>query len=365
MRHIVIDARELRTSTGRYVERLLHYLQQIDGSHEYTVLLKPKDIDGWEPSNPNFKKVVCPYKEFTFSEQIGLYKQIKNIHADLVFFPMVQQPVLYHGPVVTTIQDLTTIRFKNPTKNWLIFVIKQQVYKWLNKRVMHKSRLLISPTTFVRDDAADFSGVPRSKFTVTLESADPLPRPARPLPYLKNKDFIMYVGRPTPHKNLWRLIESFQILRANHPSLALVLVGKKDAMYDLIEARVKKENVDGVIFTGFVSDNNLRWMYENCRAYVFPSLSEGFGLPAVEAMLHGAPVASSNATCIPEVLGDAAHYFDPLDINDMAKTIAEVLDDKKLRDRLVAKGKKQAAKYSWRRMAEQTLGVFERALGEK
>lgn len=364
MKHIVIDARELRTSTGRYVERLLHYLQQIDNNHEYTVLLKPKDIDGWQSSNPRFKKVACPYKEFTFSEQIGLYKQIKNIHADLVFFPMVQQPVLYRGLVVTTIQDLTTIRFKNPTKNWLVFAIKQQVYKWLNKRVMHKSRLLIVPTEFVRNDAAAFSNVPRSKFTATLEAADPLPRPADPLPYLQNEKFIMYVGRPTPHKNLWRLVEAFRVLRASYPSLTLVLAGKKDAMYTLIESRVKKEGIKGVVFTGFVTDNNLRWLYENCQAYVFPSLSEGFGLPALEAMMHGAPVVSSNATCLPEVCGDAAHYFDPKNVQDMAKKIAEVIDNKALRQALIKKGHEQAGTYSWKRMAQQTLEVFNRALKE-
>lgn len=364
MKHIVIDARELRTSTGRYVERLLHYLQQIDQGHTYTVLLKPKDFDGWEPSNPLFTKVVCPHKEFTFSEQIGMLKQIKNIDADLMFFPMVQQPILYKGLVVTTIQDLTTIRFRNPTKNRIIFTIKQQVYKWVNKRVMHKSELLIAPTEFVRDDAAAFASVPRSKFTVTLESADPLPRQADPLPYLQDKDFIMYVGRPLPHKNLWRLIEAFQQLRQSHPTLTLVLVGKKDTMYDMIESRVNKQGIEGVVFAGFVSDNQLRWMYEHCQAYVFASLSEGFGLPPLEAMLHGAPVVSSNASCIPEVCGDAAHYFDPLDVNDMATKIAEVLGDDKLRSQLVAKGAKQAAKYSWKRMAEQTLAVFKKALGE-
>lgn len=362
MKHIVIDARELRTTTGRYVERLLHYLQQIDNEHRYTVLLKPKDMAGWEPINPNFTKVACPHKEFTFAEQIGLLKQITNMRPDLVFFPMVQQPVLYRGTVVTTIQDLTATRFRNPTKNPIIFTIKQLVYKWVNKRVMHKSKLLISPTKFVRDDASAFSGVPKSKFTVTYEAADPLPRPAKPLPYLKNKKFIMYVGRPQPHKNLWRLIEAFRILQPTHPDLRLVLAGKKDAMYELIEQRIKKEGIEGIIFTDFVPDESLRWLYEHCQAYIFPSLSEGFGLPALEAMLHGAPVASSNATCLPEVYGKAAHYFNPLDPKDIARAIDDILSKPALRKKLIEAGKKQAAKYSWKRMAEQTLGVFKKAL---
>src|SRR5256885_16047540 len=112
---IVIDARELRTSSGRYVERLLHYLQQIDHQHEYVVLLKPEDISGWQPTNPAFHAEVCPYKEFTFYEQSRFYEQLNRLAPDLVHFPFAQQPVLYRGAVVTTIQDLTTTRFRNPT----------------------------------------------------------------------------------------------------------------------------------------------------------------------------------------------------------------------------------------------------------
>jgi hypothetical protein len=170
MKHIAIDARELRTSTGRYVERLLHYLQQIDTSHRYTVLLKPKDMDGWTPTNPNFTKLACPYKEFTFSEQLGFYHQLEQHNPDLVHFPMVQQPVLYRGKVVTTMQDLTGIRFSNPTKNPVIYTIKQAVYKWVNKRVAHKSDELITPTEFVKQDVAAYTGVNPAKITVTYEA---------------------------------------------------------------------------------------------------------------------------------------------------------------------------------------------------
>ncbi len=98
--------------------------------------------------------------------------------------------------------------------------------------------------------------------------------------------------------------------------------------------------------------------------YVFPSLSEGFGLPALEAMQHGAPVASSNATCLPEVYGDAAHYFDPLDVQDMVEKIQQIMDDSDLRKQLIKKGRHQAAKYSWQRMAEQTLEVYQSVLGD-
>jgi len=111
-----------------------------------------------------------------------------------------------------------------------------------------------------------------------------------------------------------------------------------------------------------VSEGQLRWLYENTAAYIFPSLSEGFGLPGLEAMAHGAPVVSSNATCLPEIYGNAAHYFDPLDINDIANKTNDVLTNSDLRNELIKKGKTQAAKYSWQQMAKQTLEVYKKAL---
>jgi glycosyltransferase involved in cell wall biosynthesis len=182
---------------------------------------------------------------------------------------------------------------------------------------------------------------------------------------LASEQFIMYVGRPMPHKNLERLIESFVLLKAQHPNLKLVLAGKKDANYRRIEAGVKKRGLDNVIFTDFVSEGQLRWLYENCAAYIFPSLSEGFGLPGLEAMIHGAPVVSSNATCLPEIYGDAAHYFDPHNIQAMTDAINEVLTDKTLRETLIRAGMKQVAKYSWQQTAEKTLSVYKAALNRK
>jgi glycosyltransferase involved in cell wall biosynthesis len=365
MTKIVIDARELRTGSGRYVERMLHYLQHIDNTHDYAVLLTPKDFPGWQPVNVRFTKIKCPYKEFTFSEQLQMYRQITNMHADLVHFPFVQQPILYRGNTVTTIQDLTTARFRNPTKNWLIFTVKQQVYRFVNWYVARKTRWLITPSEFVKKDIARFAGISESKITVTYEAATALPRPAKPLPYLERKKFIMYVGRPLPHKNLWRLIEAFRQLQPRFPGLHLVLTGKIDDAYQLIKARVEREGIERVVFTDFIPDESLRWLYEHCQAYVFPSLSEGFGLPALEAMAHGAPLVSTNASCSPEVYGNGAHYFDPLNIDDIAQKIAEVLDNSKLQNDLIKRGRAQAAKYSWERMAKQTLAVYRQALGEE
>jgi glycosyltransferase involved in cell wall biosynthesis len=361
-KRIVIDAREYTTSTGRYVFQLVQYLERIDSQNDYVVLLKPRDMDVYPFSNPRFSKLASPYKEFTFAEQLGLLRQIKSLKPDLVHFGKDHQPVLYRGRAVTTMHDLTTARFVNPDKNALLFKFKQFIYKKVVKRVARKSRQIITPSQYVKDDIANFTGVSPDKITVTYEAADAITDAAEPVKNLAGKQFIMYLGRPMPHKNLWRLIEAFKTLKGQHPDLQLVLAGKLDGNYNAISQRVAKEQIANIVFTDFVSEGQLRWLYENCAAYVFPSLSEGFGLPPLEAMMHGAPVVSSNATCLPEINGDAAHYFDPLDVQAMADAINEVLTDKDLRDRLVKAGAAQAKKYSWQRMAEQTLEVYKKAL---
>lgn len=362
MSKIVIDAREYTTSTGRYMFRLIQYLEKLDTQNDYVLLLKPGDMDVYPLTNPRFTKLACPYKEFTFQEQLGLLKQVRSLGADVVHFGKDHQPVLYGGKTVTTMHDLTTARFRNPAKSWLFYAIKQPVYRLVIRIVARKSAAILTPTEFVKQDIVHYTHCNPNKITVTLESADPIPDVSEPVPGLENRPYIMYIGRPQPHKNLGRLLQAFKELKTTHPDLVLVLAGKKDVLYERFEKTAHEQGIPDVVFTGFVSEGQLKWLYEHSRAYVFPSLSEGFGLPGLEAMIHGAPVVSSNATCLPEVYGDAAHFFDPLDVNDMAVKIVEVLDNPILREDLIAKGKVQAAKYSWQRMAEQTLAVYEKVL---
>ena len=182
---------------------------------------------------------------------------------------------------------------------------------------------------------------------------------------LEHKDFIMYVGRPMPHKNLERLVEAFALLKETHFNLNLVLAGKLDTNYRKLQKLVDEKGIKGVFFTDFVTEGELRWLYEHAKAYVFPSLSEGFGLPPLEAMQHGCPVVSSTATCLPEVLKDAAHYFDPLDVSDMAAKINDVLADPALAQKLIVKGSLLVKDYSWERMARETLDIYKSLLGER
>jgi glycosyltransferase involved in cell wall biosynthesis len=363
MARLVVDARESGTSTGRYVDKLIEYLHQLEPVFEVTVLTKRPRIGFMKDIAPNFEIKESNFKEFTFAEQLGFLSQLNKLDADLVHFSMTQQPVLYGGRRVTTVHDLTTARFNNPSKNWLVYKFKQLVYRWVIKRAAKISNQVIVPSQFVKDDLAGFARIKPDKVTVTYEAADVITDKSQAIEKLQDKEFIMYVGRPTPHKNLEKLIDAFAIILNNEPDLILALAGKTDKNYERIKKLVAEKGLSGsVIFTGYMNDAQLRWMYENTAAYVFPSLSEGFGLPGLEAMAHGAPVASSNATCLPEIYGEAAHYFDPTDEQDMALKIFKVISDPKLREGLIKKGYEQVKKYSWASMAEETLEVYKKAL---
>ncbi|MCL2445128.1 glycosyltransferase family 4 protein [Candidatus Saccharibacteria bacterium] len=363
MSKIIIDARIINSTTGRYVERLLHYLQKIDRENRYVVLIPPEDIRSnfWRPTAKNFHLESCEIKNYSLAEQTRFLKLLNNHQADLVHFCMPQQPILYKGKTVTTFHDLTLIKTYNEDKNYLYFKSKQQVGKTVFKRAARKSTQIITPTEFTKNELINFAKIDPEKITVTYESADITKSEAKN-PNFKFKNFLLYVGKHSTYKNVRRLAAAHQNLLKNHPDLHLVLANTKDKAVLQNEKFFASKNYKNIHFFGRADNADLAWLYSNCRAYIFPSFMEGFGLPGLEAMALGAPVISSNATCLPEVYGDAALYFDPHNTDDMTEKIHQVLTNKTLRTSLIKKGKQQHAKYSWEKMAKETYEVYQKAL---
>ena len=359
--HIVIDARIINSSTGTYVVGLLSSLQEVDTKNRYTIIVPSKDKDFFIPKAKNFTIVTVDFKNYSFGEQIGFKKFLDNLRPDLVHFCMPQQPILYKGKHVTTVHDLTLLQTYNSDKNWLIFHLKQLVGRFVFKHVGKSSEHIITPTKWVKDDYQKFSGISPKKITVTYEAA--IISKGKIEPYQHPfKRYLLYVGQQSDYKNIKRLGDAHQELLKKHPDLGLILVGKKTAAHLKNEAYFRERGYKNILFTGFISNAKRDYLFKHCSVYTFPSLMEGFGLPGLEAMGYGAPVASSNATCLPEVNGDAAHYFNPLDTEDMARAIDDILSDKELRKDLITKGYKQIKKYSWERMAKQTHAIYSNAL---
>ena len=359
--HIAIDARIVNSSTGTYHERLIHYLQKIDTTNTYTILVPTKDLHYITITNPNFTVKAADFANYSIEEQTSFKGFLDDLDADLVHFCMPQQPLRYKGNHITTVHDLILLKTYNSDKNWFVFHAKQLVGRYLFKKIAKTNKHIIVPTQFTKDEYVRYSGISPDKVTVTYESADVSTGPLQPYDHPFEK-FIMYVGQQSDYKNIRRLGDAHQKLLKDHPNLGLILVGKKNASARKNERYFAAKNYRNIIFTDFIEDAQRDWLYAQCAAYVFPSLMEGFGLPGLEAIGRGAPVISSNTTCLPEVYGDGALYFNPKDIDDMARAINDVLTNDTLRQDLIQKGRAKLATYSWERMAQQTHAIYLQSL---
>ena len=218
-------------------------------------------------------------------------------------------------------------------------------------------------------DISEVLGVPRERIDVTHLGGRP-PGPATPEAELRARldlgdaPLVLSVSARRPHKNLPRLLQAFARLRVE-PAPTLVLPGYSTEFEGGIEAEVHDLGIaDRVRILGWTQDEDLEGLYGAATCFVFPSLAEGFGLPVLEAMQRGVPVACSNASSLPEVAGDAARYFDPLDVAEIAAALDQLLGDPAMREKLAAAGRRRAELFSWERTARETAAGYERAWSE-
>lgn len=370
---IVIDGRWIKqTGIGRYVEETLHGVLENDKVNEYVLMVRPEDRDKLSYDAPNLTMVDAPEPWFTFREQTSFWWRLRKQKADLMHFTNFDFPLLYRRKFVITIYDLTLLEFKNINSRKMLpfyYHFKDMVMRFVLKSGVKRSQLIFVPTEYVKDGLVKKFDVPPRKIIVTSAAAEmPYKRPRVDL--LKfgiNKPYLLYVGNAYPHKNLERLIIAFGKLITEYMlDYQLVIAGRKDHFHERLEQEVANVRLDDrVIFTDYVSDAELAGLYKKASLYVFPSLSEGFGLPALEAMSYGVPVACSDATCLPEIAGDAAEYFDGKDAGEMAKVMAALLASKERQEVLVARGYEQIKKFSWAATADLTLKGYLRALRKK
>lgn len=360
---IAIDARMYSwPGIGRYTKHLLAELEKLPSNHEFIVLLRSSDLNNYNPGNNNFTKKVADFEPFSFSEQLSFAWFLYKLKVDLVHFTHVNHPVFYLRKRITNIHDLTLLKYKNTKGNPVRYMIKQIGFRFALRHAIYSSKYVVTISNYVRKSILTRYHVRSRRFVTTYPAVDILSAQPKIIPRLKDAKFILYVGSAYPFKNLDRLVDAFSQLHQQNLDLHLVFAGKQDYFYKQLQSRVRDSKIQNVLFLGFVPDGQLLWLYKNAQAFVFPSLSEGFGLPGLEAMSQGLAVASSKASCLPEIYGQSAHYFDPEDANDISRKINDVLGDSNLKGRLVKSGYSRVRKYSWRKMAEQTLEIYNKAL---
>ena len=289
-------------------------------------------------------------------------------------------------------------RLKGPrtvlTVHDLIFLLFPEYHlplnRWFLNRFMplfiRRADAIIAISQCTKDDLIRHYGVPSEKVTVIYEGVDSRFHPVTDPDVLGRvraryglpEHYILYVGTIEPRKNLTALLEAFVALRKQASnrqpatsnqrleagSWKLVIAGKRGWLYEGFFRRLRELGLEGeVILLGFVPDEDLPALYSAAELFVFPSLYEGFGLPVLEAMACGTPVIASNASSLPEVVGEAGILIDPHDVGGLVKAMGRVLMDGGKRREMREKGLQQAARFSWERTAAMTLGVYRSVLG--
>lgn len=287
---------------------------------------------------------------------------------DLAFSPIPAAPLRSEIPVVATVHDLIPLLFFEPEKKTGMIYHRKKLLLWLGIQSLRKADGIVTVSESTRQDLIKkFPTLNSRTLTViheapcvnpTATKVETAPVDLPPIP----GNYLLYVGGHAPHKNLSRLAAAFAQIAKQFPTLQLVIVGwgtpalvnrtrKTIAAYQL------KDRV--LILPNTLTSSQLSALYRHCQLFVYPSLYEGFGLPLLEAMANQAPVICSNTSSLPEVAGDAALYFNPYSVDDIAKTLHQALSDGSLRAQLRAKGLSRVTLFSWETTAKKLHHFFQ------
>ncbi|MFH1088617.1 MAG: glycosyltransferase family 1 protein [Patescibacteria group bacterium] len=372
--HIGIDARMFGTAEavgiGQYTEELIRHLLRHDQDDTYSVFVSPKAWSGFPIYALNLNKIKAVYSHYSWAEQVWYPLVLRKAKLDLIHYTNFNSPIFWREiPSVVTIHDLTLWWFAGRTqKRWW----QRVAYRMAIQKACHNAKAIVAITEATKRDIVQLLKIDPAKIAVIHEAVADRYKPIKDtgrITELKRKfnisrPYFLYVGQWRQHKNIVRLIRAFYLLKRRYGlDYQLVLAGKIDQKAPEVLATIQKLGLKSdIILTGYIPDDDLPYLYNGAGLFVFPSLYEGFGLPPLEAMACGTPVVASNASCMPEVLGEAVEYFDPLSVEAMAKAMAKVANNYSLRQELKQLGLRQVKKYSFDQMAEQTLAVYQQVL---
>ncbi|WNQ10831.1 glycosyltransferase family 1 protein [Paenibacillus aurantius] len=273
-------------------------------------------------------------------------------------------PFFASCPVVSTIHDISFEHYPE------YFTKKEAVLlKYGVRKTAKEAAKIITVSEYSKQDIIDTYGVPEDKVAVTYNSIDTsfqVEKDAAKVEAVRSKygiegEYVLAVGNLQPRKNIPRLLQAYRSIRDGNPNVTdkLVIVGRKAWLFDSIFDALKGfKYIQDVIITDYVPKEDLPLLYNGAKLFVYPSIFEGFGLPVLEAMACGAPVVTSNTSCLPEIAGGAALLTDPFRTEDIAGGILKLLTDSRLRQEYSRKGLARAGEFSWEKTARQTMDIY-------
>ena len=357
-----------RTGIGHYTFELSSALATVDTRDEFE-LISPVPFDSlpFEHLPPNLRKVEAAKRKFWWLFGLPLY--IRRQSLALFHGTNYEIPMWNECPTVLSIHDLSLLLYPQTHLNNLVRRARFQLP--LMARFATK---VITATECVKREIVEHLKVDPAKIAVTpyapRRSFRPLPRADTDQTRTRlgiEEPFILFVGTIEPRKNLITLLRAFaEVIQNTDLRPQLVIAGQKGWLMDDVSIYVNSESLsDRIVFTGYVSDHDLRALYSSCAVCVYPSLYEGFGFPPLEAMSCGAPVIVSDIPVLQEVIGESAVRVPPLDVQKMAESLVEMLRDEGKRTYFSEAGINRAARFTWEKTAQLTLDVYRDVLDVK
>jgi len=364
---IAFSARGLSVSSGgarQFIKSLIPALAECRGDDELFFFYSRRQFRGLAPNCP---EIVRESGNKMWWDFVLLPRMLRKLRIDAAIFPKNVAPCFTGCARYVVIHDMA---YFLPELN--AYPLADTLYmRAMIPRSVRKAAGVFAVSENTKRDIIRYTGCDPATVTVTYEAADPSYRRVDDpecLRMVREKydlpaRFVLYTGSLSPRKNVIRLLHAFAEMGSPIPH-RLVLTGSKSWKDRSVYETIDKLNIrDRIEQLGYVEEKDMPALYSMASVYVYPSLYEGFGLPVLEAMQCGCPVVASNATSIPEVAGDAALLFDPLDVHAIAAAMHEALIDTRTREELVASGYRRAASFSWRRCAETILETIRRSAG--
>jgi glycosyltransferase involved in cell wall biosynthesis len=352
---VTIDARMLDSSgIGTYLRNLLPRIVQLLPRLKFQLLGDTDKVGTLLGSPENVQTLDCQAPLYSLREQLELINLIPK-DTRIFWSPHFNIPLGYRGNLLVTIHDV----FHLAVPHYLGGYHKRLYARALFAAVQRKAKAIVCVSEFTRRELGRLLNPRQPVYPIHLGvDEDWFEVPSSPRPH--SKPYLVFLGNVKPHKNLRGLLNAFALVAPNHPH-DLVVIGQREGFItaDRRVADQAQALSDRVIFTGRLSDAELKQYLSHASALVLPSFYEGFGLPPLEAMACGVPTIVSRAASLPEICQGASLYCDPHEPDSIAAAIQALLTDDRLQADLRSKGRIQARQYSWTRCARQTADVIE------